>query len=92
MQPVVGVLSDNCKSSLGRRRPFIIGGCVFSSFAVMLFGWAKEVAGLVTTDGGVVVSSHKSLRASDRAHRSLAKRSQHARLTIALAIVSVFVM
>lgn len=57
VQPVVGVLSDSCKSSLGRRRPYMIGGCIVSSVAVLLLGWASEAAGLLTTVGGAAVSS-----------------------------------
>lgn len=70
VQPLVGVLSDGCKSSLGRRKPFIIGGCLVTSLAVMLLGWTKEVAGLFATSGGTA----------------------HSRLTIALAILSVYIM
>lgn len=61
VQPVVGVLSDGCRSFLGRRRPFIIGGCIVSSLAVLLLGWAKEVAGLVAESGGAIVSDSLGL-------------------------------
>jgi solute carrier family 45 protein 1/2/4 len=39
IQPLFGVLSDRCRSSLGRRRPFIIGGSigVVFFFLIMLF-------------------------------------------------------
>ncbi|KAM0788744.1 hypothetical protein ACM66B_002836 [Microbotryomycetes sp. NB124-2] len=70
VQPVVGVLSDRCRSSLGRRRPFIIGGTVASSLAIMLLGWSKDIAAIVTT----------------RASQS------HTNLTIALAILAVYVV
>ena len=55
VQPLVGVLSDACKSPLGRRRPFMIVGCIVSSVAVLLLGWAAEVAAVVATTGGVAV-------------------------------------
>ncbi|EGU12923.1 hypothetical protein RTG_00964 [Rhodotorula toruloides ATCC 204091] len=51
VQPLVGVLSDGCKSSLGRRRPFIIGGCVLTSLSVLMLGWSKEIAGVFAKDG-----------------------------------------
>ena len=51
VQPLVGVLSDSSRSTFGRRRPFIFGGCVVSSLAVLLLGWAREVAALFTTTG-----------------------------------------
>ncbi|GAA5882172.1 hypothetical protein JCM16303_002262 [Sporobolomyces ruberrimus] len=53
-QPLVGVLSDSCKSKFGRRRPFIFAGVLISSLSVMLLGWAKEVAGWFAEDGGDV--------------------------------------
>ncbi|SCV70975.1 BQ2448_3737 [Microbotryum intermedium] len=56
VQPVVGVLSDGCRSSLGRRRPFIIAGCAVSSLAVVLLGWSGQVAGWFTTHGSSVHS------------------------------------
>jgi hypothetical protein len=56
VQPVVGVLSDGCRSSMGRRRPFIIVGCIITSSGVLLLGWAKEVASIFTTTGGSAVS------------------------------------
>jgi hypothetical protein len=57
VQPVVGAVSDACRSRLGRRRPFIIGGCVISSVAVLIFGRTREVAGLFTTSGSPTVSA-----------------------------------
>ncbi|GAA6004844.1 hypothetical protein JCM10207_008425 [Rhodosporidiobolus poonsookiae] len=54
VQPLVGVFSDSCKSPLGRRRPFIIGGCVLSSLSIMLLGWAKEIAAIFADEGGAM--------------------------------------
>ncbi|BGP23963.1 hypothetical protein JCM10295v2_002864 [Rhodotorula toruloides] len=51
VQPLVGVLSDGCKSSLGRRRPFIIGGCISTSLSVLMLGWSKDIAGVFARDG-----------------------------------------
>ncbi|KDE07787.1 hypothetical protein MVLG_01886 [Microbotryum lychnidis-dioicae p1A1 Lamole] len=56
VQPVVGVLSDGCKSSLGRRRPFIIAGCAVSSLGVVLLGWSGQVAGWFTTHESAIQS------------------------------------
>ena len=58
VQPVVGVLSDSCKSTLGRRRPFIIVGCVLSALAVLLLGFSGNLAGVLFEEGGVAVSSN----------------------------------
>ncbi|BGP39227.1 hypothetical protein JCM10449v2_003165 [Rhodotorula kratochvilovae] len=54
VQPLVGVLSDRCKSNLGRRRPFIIAGCACSSLSVLMLGWSKEIAGFFAEDGSTV--------------------------------------
>lgn len=62
VQPVVGVLSDSCKSSLGRRRPFIIVGCALSSLAVLLLGFSGNLAGVLFAEGGVAVSTCGSWR------------------------------
>ncbi|ODV98024.1 hypothetical protein PACTADRAFT_47844 [Pachysolen tannophilus NRRL Y-2460] len=33
-QPIVGIYSDNCNFSIGRRKPFIIAGCLATSFSL----------------------------------------------------------
>ncbi|MCQ2547264.1 MAG: MFS transporter [Clostridia bacterium] len=36
--PVFGYLSDNCSSAMGKRRPFLIAGCIpFTLFTMLLF-------------------------------------------------------
>ena len=47
VQPLVGAFADRSKSRFGRRRPYMIAGCLICVFAMMLLGWAREVAGLV---------------------------------------------
>ncbi|KAJ1896574.1 hypothetical protein LPJ81_004711 [Coemansia sp. IMI 209127] len=44
-QPLVGFLSDNCTSRLGRRRPYIIGATVVIILCLTTVGWAREIAG-----------------------------------------------
>ncbi|KAJ2661613.1 hypothetical protein IWW48_002322 [Coemansia sp. RSA 1200] len=44
-QPLVGFLSDNCTSKLGRRRPYIIGATVSAIVCLTIIGWAREIAG-----------------------------------------------
>ncbi|KAG2216395.1 hypothetical protein INT45_012484 [Circinella minor] len=51
MQPIVGVLSDRCTSKLGRRRPFIILGCIAVVLTLLVIGWTREITALFT--GGV---------------------------------------
>ncbi|KPV77581.1 uncharacterized protein RHOBADRAFT_8597, partial [Rhodotorula graminis WP1] len=55
VQPLVGVLSDRCKSTLGRRRPFIVAGCACSSLSVLMLGWSKEIAAVFADDGTTLV-------------------------------------
>ncbi|XP_020275939.1 sucrose transport protein SUT4-like isoform X2 [Asparagus officinalis] len=43
VQPCVGIWSDKCRLKLGRRRPFILAGCVMISFAVTLIGFSADV-------------------------------------------------
>lgn len=90
VQPLVGVLSDGCKSSLGRRRPFIIGGCVLTSLSVLMLGWSKEIAGVFAKDGTSLVSSGVDRFSLRCALTTLF--SQHNHLAIACAVVSVYVM
>ncbi|KAI8360833.1 major facilitator superfamily domain-containing protein [Blakeslea trispora] len=48
MQPVVGVISDNCKSKWGRRRPFLWGGTVVVVFSLLVIGWTREITWFFT--------------------------------------------
>ncbi|KAI8368615.1 major facilitator superfamily domain-containing protein [Choanephora cucurbitarum] len=48
MQPVVGVISDNCRSKWGRRRPFLWGGSVVVVFSLLVIGWTREVTWFFT--------------------------------------------
>ncbi|CAL4967754.1 unnamed protein product [Urochloa decumbens] len=43
VQPCVGVWSDKCRSKYGRRRPFILAGCVMICAAVTLIGFSADV-------------------------------------------------
>ncbi|KAI0567601.1 MFS transporter [Gracilaria domingensis] len=41
--PIVGVLSDRCTSSFGRRRPFILGGALFCILGMNVFANASAI-------------------------------------------------
>jgi solute carrier family 45 protein 1/2/4 len=43
VQPYVGMKSDNCRISWGRRRPFIIGGAAATILCLMVLAWAREI-------------------------------------------------
>ncbi|KAI9266216.1 general alpha-glucoside permease [Helicostylum pulchrum] len=48
MQPVVGVLSDSCKSKWGRRRPFLVGGSIVMVLSLLAIGWTREITWFFT--------------------------------------------
>ncbi|KAI0526491.1 major facilitator superfamily domain-containing protein [Xylaria bambusicola] len=45
VQPYVGMLSDNCRVSWGRRKPFVLGGAAATSLAYMFLAWIREIVG-----------------------------------------------
>ncbi|KAI1145043.1 major facilitator superfamily domain-containing protein [Nemania diffusa] len=45
VQPYVGMLSDGCRVSWGRRKPFVLGGAAATSFAYMFLAWIREIVG-----------------------------------------------
>ncbi|KAI8643503.1 major facilitator superfamily domain-containing protein [Parasitella parasitica] len=48
MQPIVGVISDSCKSKWGRRRPFLVGGSIIVVFSLLAIGWTRELTRFFT--------------------------------------------
>jgi solute carrier family 45 protein 1/2/4 len=48
MQPIVGVISDSCKSKWGRRRPFLVGGSIIVVWSLLAIGWTRELTKLFT--------------------------------------------
>ncbi|KAL0918239.1 hypothetical protein M5K25_010237 [Dendrobium thyrsiflorum] len=47
VQPCVGVWSDKCNSKYGRRRPFIVAGCMMITLAVFFIGFAADIGYLL---------------------------------------------
>ncbi|KAI8628649.1 MFS general substrate transporter [Xylariaceae sp. FL1651] len=45
VQPYVGMLSDNCRVSWGKRKPFVLGGAAATSVAFMFLAWIREIVG-----------------------------------------------
>ena len=43
VQPYVGIRSDNCRISWGKRRPFMIGGGAATIVALMALAWCREI-------------------------------------------------
>ncbi|KAJ7732470.1 major facilitator superfamily domain-containing protein [Mycena maculata] len=51
IQPLIGVLADNSTSRWGRRRPYMLGGCVLSVASMLLLGYTREFAAIFTGPG-----------------------------------------
>eukprot|EP01135_Chromosphaera_perkinsii_P011876 Nk52_evm5s2524 gene=Nk52_evmTU5s2524 len=45
VQPIVGAVSDQCTSRLGRRRPFMIVGLIITILSALVFSNSKEISG-----------------------------------------------
>ncbi|XP_010917012.1 sucrose transport protein SUT3 isoform X2 [Elaeis guineensis] len=43
VQPLVGLWSDRCYSRFGRRRPFILAGCLLICVAVVIIGFSSDI-------------------------------------------------
>ena len=43
VQPVIGSLSDNCRISYGRRRPYIVAGACLTVVSLLTLAWTKEI-------------------------------------------------
>lgn len=52
VQPYVGMLSDNCRISWGKRKPFMLGGAAATMVSLMVLAWTKDiVAGILQLFG-----------------------------------------
>lgn len=45
VQPYVGMLSDNCRVSWGKRKPFMLGGAAATMVSLMILSWTKDIVG-----------------------------------------------
>ncbi|KAK3155719.1 hypothetical protein QOZ80_2BG0206710 [Eleusine coracana subsp. coracana] len=61
VQPCVGVWSDKCRSKYGRRRPFILAGCLMICAAVILIGFSADL-GYMFGDSSEHCSTYKGTR------------------------------
>ncbi|KAI1771270.1 major facilitator superfamily domain-containing protein [Hypoxylon cercidicola] len=43
VQPYVGMLSDNCRISWGKRKPFMLGGAAATALSLMFLAWIREI-------------------------------------------------
>ena len=66
IQPLIGQSSDRCWTRLGRRRPFILGGAILASIALVLMPNCPSVwmaAGLLWVLDGTINASMQPFRA-----------------------------
>lgn len=45
VQPYVGVRSDNCRISWGKRKPFMVAGAGATIMSLLALAWTKEIVG-----------------------------------------------
>ena len=45
VQPYIGLRSDNCRISWGKRKPFMLAGAAATIVALMALAWVQEVVG-----------------------------------------------
>lgn len=57
VQPIIGSLSDNCKISWGRRRPYMLAGTVATVLSLLALAWTREIVrGVAEIFGGTASS------------------------------------
>jgi solute carrier family 45, member 1/2/4 len=45
VQPYVGIRSDNCRISWGKRKPFMVSGTGATIFSLLVLAWVREIVG-----------------------------------------------
>lgn len=45
VQPYVGMLSDRCRISWGKRKPFMLGGALATMISLMILAWSRNIVG-----------------------------------------------
>ena len=45
VQPYIGILSDNCRSSWGKRTPYMVAGASATIVSLLALGWVREIVG-----------------------------------------------
>lgn len=45
VQPYVGMLSDNCRISWGKRKPFMVGGAAATIVSLLFLAWVQDIVG-----------------------------------------------
>jgi solute carrier family 45 protein 1/2/4 len=45
VQPYVGIRSDNCRISWGKRKPFMLAGTAATILSLLALAWTREIVG-----------------------------------------------
>jgi solute carrier family 45 protein 1/2/4 len=45
VQPYVGIQSDNCRISWGKRKPFMVSGTGATILSLLILAWVREIVG-----------------------------------------------
>jgi solute carrier family 45, member 1/2/4 len=45
VQPYIGILSDNCRVSWGKRKPFMVAGGAATVVSLLALAWTRELVG-----------------------------------------------
>lgn len=58
VQPYIGILSDNCRISWGKRKPFMVGSTIGTILSLLFLSWVKEIVGGALSLFGIQNDSH----------------------------------
>ncbi|KAJ5759998.1 hypothetical protein N7520_007154 [Penicillium odoratum] len=58
VQPYIGIRSDNCRISWGKRKPFMVFGGVATILSLLLLAWVKDLVGGLLSVFGVDPASN----------------------------------
>jgi solute carrier family 45 protein 1/2/4 len=53
VQPYIGIRSDNCRHSWGKRKPYMVGGAVALIISLLALSWVQEIMGGMLSIFGV---------------------------------------
>lgn len=58
VQPYIGIRSDNCRVSWGKRKPFMVVGSAVTVVSLLALAWVKDIVGGFLSIFGVDPQSH----------------------------------
>lgn len=91
---ILGAFSDRCTSRFGRRRPYLFGGTVISTCALLLLGYTKSVSSIFGLSDEHVRRPRIQLPTPFTFHlprsQFISLSLQRNRLTIWLAVLSIY--